>query len=279
MFLFFLAAPVRADWKDGELVEEGPGAQILMDFAENMPWIADGEDTGKYLYVIADAGCSATRQLYSLTRGYAKEMQIRWIFVDLEGGGTYNSLYEERTPQALQEAFSAQTLPADKDPKRARKIDLYATKGVVTMLVLRRMLAPTPEEFGFPTLLYGDANKVTVSVGFDPSDLKTIITSIPTVAVKSGFTPLALLADQGTVKLKPVPAGYKYMNTNSDNTPMYMMPDQKAPRVGSVASNADWPLECKGVTEDGFIAMEVTKNGGYIYCYDPAEVERIVKRK
>ncbi len=275
------AAPARADWNSGKDIntETDPiGAKTIMDFAENMPWAPDGADTGKYLYVLADAGCSATKQLYTMTRKYTKDMQIRWIFVDGGAEGTYNSLYEERTPEAVKDAFIRQVLPDDKDPKKSAKIDQYVMKGVYILLV-RQVIAPAMDQFGFPTLIYGNGEKAVVNVGLDPSGLDAIIRSIPTVPVKKDFVPLALTADQDTITLHALPKDYQYMNNGEDNTPMYMLPDTNTPRVGSVAPKLEWPFPCEGVTESGYIAMRVTQNGGCVYCYDPVEVKRILEKK
>ena len=279
--LLCLAAPTHAEWNSGNDIntETDPlAAKILMDCVENMPWIPDGVDNGKYLYVFADAGCSATKQLYTLSRKYTKDVQIRWIFIDGSGQGTYNSLYEERTPEAVKEAFMEQTLPADKDPKKSAKIDLYAVKGTYMMLI-RKLIAPATELFAYPTMVYGNGEKVIVNRGLDPSGLGDIIDSIPTVPVKKDFVPLALTADQDAVKLKPLPAGYKYVNNNSEGAVLYMMPDQNTPRVGSIPPKGEWPTSPLGVTESGYIVLEVTTNGGCVYCYDPVEVKRILEKK
>ena len=63
--LLCFVSSASAEWNSAKDVntEEGLGAVVFMSFAENMPWIADGADTGKYLYVIGEAGCSATVQL------------------------------------------------------------------------------------------------------------------------------------------------------------------------------------------------------------------------
>ena len=65
--LLLLSVSARAEWNSGKDVNtvQGIEAKRLMDFVENMPWVADGEDTGKYIYVFADAGCSATKQFYT----------------------------------------------------------------------------------------------------------------------------------------------------------------------------------------------------------------------
>ena len=127
LFLFAFALPASAEWnasKDSNILGD-PDAKVVMDFVENMPWIADGADTGKYLYVLADAGCTYTKQLYTMSRKYTKDVQIRWIFIDGQAEGTYNSLYEDRTPKALDDAFMSQTLPEDNNPEKAAKIDKY----------------------------------------------------------------------------------------------------------------------------------------------------------
>lgn len=276
-----LASPAGAgDWNsDGDrLTEKGLGAKNLIEFAENMPWIADGKDTGKYLYVLADAGCSASAELYEKTRKYTDDVQIRWIFVDPQGEGTYNSLYEERTPEALKEAFTARRLPADKDPARGAKIELYVLKAVAAML-MNKSIAPGMDGFGYPTLIYGDSETAAVSIGFEPRTLFAVIKSIPAVPVKENFVPEALTADQGAHPLLPLPAGYRYTNSHAENAPYFLMPDTKSPRVGSVLPAVESPLDCMGVTESGFIAMQITKNGGNIYCFDPEEVKKILGSK
>lgn len=274
------SSPALAEWNAAKdfSVEEGLGAKNIMEFAENMPWIADGEDTGKYLYVIADAGCSASQKLYEMMQKHTKDVQTRWIFVDLQGEGTYNSLYEERTPEALKEVFLSQMLPADKDPARSAKIDQYTSKAVV-MMVLSGQIAAGQEHFGYPTLIYGTPEKAMISTGFDPSGLNKIIAAIPPVSVRENFTPQAMTADQDAYPLKPLPAGYQYRNKNIENTPYYLMPDPSSPRMGSVRPDTDWGLECVGMTENGFIAMKITLNNGYVYCFDPAETERLAKEQ
>lgn len=278
--LFAFALPASAEWDSGGSTNTlgDFDAKIVMDFVENMPWIADGEDTGKYLYVLADAGCTYTKQLYTMTRKYAKDVQIRWIFIDGMAEGTYNSLYEERTPKALDDAFMSQTLPEDKNPERAAKIDKYVLKGFALML-MRGIIAPAPDRFAFPTLIYGTPEKVTIDLGLNVSGLDGIMKSLPVVPVKKDFTPLAVTADESQIKLLPLPKGYTYTNKNAENAPMFMMPDQNTPRLGSILAKAEWPVPCAGVTEDGYIAMQAMPNGGYVYCYDPVEVKRVLEKK
>lgn len=278
--LLLFSVPARAEWNSDKDVNtvQGVEAKRLMDFVENMPWVADGEDTGKYIYVFADAGCSATKQFYTLTRKYTKDVQIRWIFVDGQGEGTYNSLYEERTPEALKDAFMSQTLPADKDPKKAAKIDQYVIKGFF-MLLINKTLAVSTDRFAFPTFVIGTPEKAVLEAGLDPAGLGKIMGRVPTVPVKSGFVPEALTADQDAIRLLPLPDGYKYMNTNADDAPMHMMPSTSSPFLGGIIPKADWPVPCTGVTEDGFIAMQIAPNGGCIYAYDPVEVKRVLEKK
>ena len=280
LLLFTFVTPAQAEWnaaKDSNTLGD-PEAKILLDFVENMPWIADGADTGKYLYVLADAGCQYTKQLYTMTRKYTKDVQIRWIFVDGMAEGTYNSLYEERTPEALNDAFMSLTLPADKNPEQSAKIDQYVLKGFIVM-IMRGLVAPAPDRFAYPTLIYGTPEKVIVDSGLDVSGLGTVMTSLPVVPVKKDFVPLALTADESKVKLLPVPAGYKYTNNSTENAQLYMMPDQNAPRLGALLAKVESPFPCVGMTEDGFIAMKLEPTNSHIYCYDPAEVKRVQEKK
>lgn len=196
----------------------------------------------------------------------------------MQGSGEYNALYEERTPEALKDVFMSQKLPAEKNPEKARKIDQYVTKGIYT-LALRQVLTPDADRFAIPVLIYGTTEKAKVGVGFDPSGMDDLVASIPVVAVKRDFTPLALTADQDAIALLPLPSGYQYVNKNKENAPYYVMPDQKTPRLGSILPNAEWDVPCVGVTESGYIAMQVTQNGGCFYCYDPVEVKRILGKK
>ena len=277
--LLCFVSSASAEWNSAKDVntEEGLGAVIFMSFAENMPWIADGTDTGKYLYVIGEAGCSATVQLYKLSRKYTKDMQIRWIFLDGTGEGTYNSMYETRTPEAVKDLLEKELLPDDKDPKKTAKVDQYVLKAM-SIFIFRQVITADGNIY-FPTLIYGNKEKATIQVGLDPSGLGELIASIPTVPVDKDFVPLALTADQDAVPLKPLPKDYKYVNNTAENTPMYMMPDEKAPRVGSIPPKLDWPIPCVGFTESGFIAMKVLDSGGCVYCYNPEEVKRLLEKK
>ena len=112
----------------------------------------------------------------------------------------------------------------------------------------------------------------------EKAGLGGFIADIPTVPVKKGFEPLALTADQEATPLFPLPEGYKYVNRNAENTPVYMMPDQNSPRLTTILVNGEWPLKCLGATENGFIALPAMPDGGCIYCYDPVEVQRILKK-
>ena len=276
--LLCFVSTASAGWnKAGDAnTEEDRGAVVIMSFAENMPWIADGTDTGRYLYVLAKADCAACTQLYTMSRDYTKDVQIRWIFVDGSDAGAYNAMYGTRTPEAVANLLEKRLLPDDRDPKKTAKVNQYVQKAMA--VALARKMTSVDGNIYFPALIYGNKEKATIQIGLTPTALGKLMASIPTVPVDKDFVPLALTADEDAVPLKPLPEGYKYVNNTAKSTPMFIMPNQKSPNVGSIAPKADWPVLCTGFTENGFIAMELLGNSGSIYCYDPVEVNRILKK-
>ena len=268
-------SPEAAEDARGEIATyTGNHAKNMMTIVENLPWLPDGKDTGKYLYVFFSPGCQFSKELFKETRALTDSMQIRWIPVDADGD--LNSMYEERNSDTIKKAFTTMRVPSDRDKKKTAAINSYAVAGI-TWLTAGQMASPDGNVY-FPTLIYGTAEKATVGIG-PLEDMKKFIADIPVVEVKKDFSPESIELATKKIEIIPVPEFAEYENKGKDVAEIKLLPLKEAARTGGISAGDKFPIPVAGVTRSGFVAFVITEKKDCIFVEDPAFVENALKGK
>ena len=264
--LCFQGAALADDWADKTIT--GKEAENILNMLANSGWIADGPDNGKHLYVLFTATCGYCEMLYDKTRALTDEVQLRWIPMD--SGGDLDRLYENPVAQSVKNSFDGQ-LPDGVDPEKAARIRQYTIGGVI-FYIANQTIVDNPSRFGFPTLLYGEGDKLSVIVGM-PQDMPGMIKSIPQgKADDQGFVPAAYAFADRKVELLAIKS-LSYSNNNQENTSIRMMPFDDAPRLGSALPGTSG-IPVLGVTENGYAVVSFDGSNPHIYVQDKDFVQK-----
>ncbi|WP_077929150.1 hypothetical protein [Wohlfahrtiimonas populi] len=232
----------------------------ILGVLESMPWIEEGiqKGEGKYMYVLYTPTSTASQELYSKTRPYLDQVNIRWIPI-IHGENSVDGLYETRTPVALANAFQSNIIPDIKDQEYVNLLSSMTFTGFV-YLRAGTFFSPEAKSY-FPTVIYGDANKLSIDIA--PNNVEDVIGNIPVTSQRIAKPSIAELAKK-KFKLYNVEKNARYVNQSDDFVPYFLYPSQDG--IGLGAFSVDDPSNLiSGITDNGYIALDLSGRGNYIY--------------
>lgn len=254
--------PEKADdkmiGKIGVLTENH--SKNILGVLESMPWIEEGiqKGEGKYMYVLYTPTSTASQELYSKTRSYLDQVNIRWIPI-IRGENSVDGLYETRTPEALANAFQSNIIPDIKDQDY---VSLLSNMTFTGFIYLRSGSFFSPEAKSyFPTVIYGDANKLSIDIA--PNSIEDIISNIPITLQNIDKPSIADLAKK-SFKLYSVEKNARYHNESDKLAPIYLYPGVDGVKLGSLGGSFPESIISK-ITNNGYIAFDINGKGNYLY--------------
>lgn len=273
--MVFIAFPALAEgWplsKGGDprgLTRELKGglADNAFRLIDNLPWLPDGKEGDKVLYVIYTPTCPFSQKLYDATRKLTDKVQIRWIPVDPDG--SLNSMYVHRDPETVRRAFKSSQIPPDGDKTKTANINAYTAAGISYML-LARILSPDGNVY-FPTLIYGTPEKISLSIG-PVENISNIIEGLPSTqptqqpeaTTLGAIDPPVIIPTSETI----------YVNKSKARVALHLVADENSNEIGAILPGVRWPLPIQGITKDGFVVFQVSPKGASIFIYDPEFVQ------
>lgn len=131
-------------------------AENVLRLVGNLPWLPDGKEGDKVLYVIYTPTCPISQRLYDATRKLTDKVQIRWIPVDPDG--SLNSMYEQRNADMVRRAFKSSQVPPDTDTVKTANINTYSVAGISYMLVAQILSLDGNVYFSDPHLRHAGKN-------------------------------------------------------------------------------------------------------------------------
>lgn len=250
----------------------GDMAKKTLNTLQNMAWIADGKDTGRYVYVLYSPSCTYCDLLFDKTRAFTDKYQFRWILVELDGAA--RNLYEKPEVDSIRAIFKKDELPEEKNPERNARIN-EATANGFFFLMMQQSLTDNPTRFGFPALVYGDGNKLSTIIGM-PQDIAKALEQVPTVPAGKGTIPAAFALAERDVQFQPIP-DQEYENRHTTPVPVRMMPFRDAPQVATLKPGKLPGLTVTGVSPDGFVYIFIDTFEPRLYIEDQDFVDRVIK--
>lgn len=270
LLLSLVSAPALA-WDSKDF--SGDDAQRLMSVMDNLAYIADGEDNGKHLYVLFSPDCSASRAFYDVARKNPGKVQVRWIPVDPQGD--LNSMFEKSDADIIADAFVKSELPGDVDPKRTAAIARYNTSALLWLCLCEMISEDT--SLAFPTFVYGSKDKARVSIGMD-SDMNfdTFIAPIPNTGATEQPDALRFAGEAidlvRTTHIKEYAPG-------SESKTVRAFPAKDAVKLGVIKANATLPVPVVGVTQNGYLAIDMLGSQTYLFIEDEAAARAALTKK
>lgn len=277
--VFFATPALAEDWPSGKgddprgltLELKGKQAENVLRLVGNLPWLPDGKEGDKVLYVIYTPTCPISQRLYDATRKLTDKVQIRWIPVDPDG--SLNSMYEQRNADTVRRAFKSSQVPPDTDAVKTANINTYSVAGISYMLVAQ-ILSPDGNVY-FPTLIYGTPEKTSISIG-PVKNIDKLVEGLP--ATQPVQQPEALGLGAIRTEIVPTPALTQYVNKGKERVPLRLAADKNGIEVGGIPPGQSWPLPVKGVTGNGFVAFQISANGAPVFVEDPEFVQNSSKK-
>lgn len=269
---FFFTVCAHADPYEDRIVQ-GQEATNLLTMLANSGWIADGNNTGKYVYVLFEPKNSFCVRLYEDSRPHTAAVQFRWVPVDFTG--SLDGLYDapEKLEEALRGTFPPPEQPeqqSEQQPEQAQRnaqIRQYTVGGVLFYSMTRDLNDDNTSSLVFPTLVYGTGEQASIVHGV-PQDMANFLTFVPESAMfGENFIPLAYQRAGEPVRMLPV-KNMVYMNTAEQSVPVLQMPFSDAPRLGSILPGQS-DIPAIGITENGFVVLSFDGKTPHIYVEDP----------
>jgi hypothetical protein len=277
MALFLLSPHIAAAGPLDDLDEvEGHAAAVLWDVLAYLPWIAEGEDNGQYVYILYSPTCPYSEQIYKGTRNWKGDRpQLRWILLDPEL--ELNSVYESPTPEILAMMFEEEAIPEDKRPKRNERINVY-TQFALSNLANNKILPAEPEGISMPTFILGSREKIWVQPGYS-DDWRKVFAAAPKGTAADARGPNIMLHADEELKILPVQKGLGYANETGEKVMAKIGPFDDAPSFGALDPGATLPGEyLVGVTEDGYVLIGHSDARIEGVVKDPQFVQKALKK-
>lgn len=245
-------------------------AENALQILERMPWIEEGtqKGQGKYLYVFFNPASSTSKDIYTKTRPYLNQVNIRWIPIRTDKTNV-NGLYETCTPQALADAFDKGVMPKIRNQEQMNTVENMTFTGFILMRG-GRLLSPEGESY-FPTMIYGDSDKLSVVSA--PIHIEWMMNNIPLTQPKITQPTIVELAKRQPFTLHRVKEDTRYQTQEGERAPMLLYPSEDAVRVGSLGSDNP-PVIIDGMTDNGYLAIDFNGMGNFIYIKDDPRIVR-----
>lgn len=257
---------------DGYLTK--PHSKGVLSVIEQMPWIEEPALNGsqKYIYIFYFPECPASQELYEESREFLGKVNIRWIPVVRE---RYAGLLETRTPEALKDAFEKDIAP------KIENIQLTNHKLHLTITAYRFLISMgllSSDKGGHvPTIVYGDSNRLNISI--NPFFEDVIPYTPNTHAVQNPFILELAARDEPHINL--VKEKTIYQVEKGKSVKVYLTAHENSLVLGMI-SNELSPFEIAGTTDNGFIVIDISGDGHYVYlkniesltAVDPKSIEQ-----
>ncbi|MDL2267324.1 hypothetical protein LJC46_04980 [Desulfovibrio sp. OttesenSCG-928-G15] len=260
---FFFTTSAFADPYESRAVE-GQEAVNLLTMLANSGWIADGNDSGKYVYVLFEPKNTFCLRQYDDSRPFIDSVQFRWVPVDFTG--EFDKLYD--APEKLGEVLRGSAALPEQSEHAARNAQIrqYTLGGVLFYSMTRDLNDENTSSLVFPTLVYGTGEKASIVHGV-PQDMANFLTFVPTNdAFRESFIPMAYQRAEEAVRMLPV-KNMLYMNSAEQPAPVLQMPFTDAPRLGSILPGQS-DIPAIGITENGFVVLSFDGKTPHIYVED-----------
>lgn len=236
-------------------------AENTLRIVESMPWIEEGtqKGEGKYMYVLYTPTSLESKELYNKTRPYLDQVNIRWV--PILSNDSIDGLYETRTPEALEASFQSGNIP---EVKNSKYIDLVSNMTFTGFIYLRGSTALSPDfSSRFPTVIYGNADKLFISIV--PYDIEKIVNEIPVTLVNENTgQPSILELAKRKFTLYDVEKNTLYHTEKGKLAPISLFPSDDGVILGALDSDFP-PTVVAGITDNGYIALDINGRGNYIY--------------
>lgn len=252
MIFLSLSGPAVAGPLDGLPVIEGESVPHISNVLSYLPYLADGKDTGQYVYVLYSPTCDYCAALWEETRQWKGDRpQIRWIMFD--SGLDFTSVYEDFVPETLAMMFEEEAIPQDKHPKRNKQIGIYTGTTLAQLFQLGLM----PSDDGtllFPGIIICSPDKIWMQAGM-PDNWKDVLASAPK-GTPLGKQPNLMNHAGKEVKILPVKKRMAYTNQSDQTFILKPAPYDDAPSVGSIPKGHSFEAQALlGATEDGYVLL------------------------
>lgn len=252
MIFLSLSGPAMAGPLDGLPVIEGKSVSQIVNVLSYLPYIADGKDTGQYVYVLYSPTCVYSAALWKETRQWKGDRpQIRWIMFD--SGLDFPSVHEELVPETLTMMFEEETIPEDRHPERNKQLVVYT--GISLSQLFQLGLMPSDDEtLLFPGIIICSPDKIWMQSGM-PDNWKDILAATPK-GTPLGKQPNLMDHADKEIKILPVKNRMAYINQSDQTFILKPAPYDDAPSVGSIPKGHSFEAQTLvGATEDGYVLM------------------------
>lgn len=238
-------------------------AALFLNLLEEMPWIEERAriNTQRYIYVLYFPECPASQALYEESREYLQFLNIRWIpYTDREENFL---LYEERTPVVLKSAFEGRLNRKVKDMVAAKRVsDL--TISAFEYWTYQSVFSPK-NQLHFPTVIFGNKNQLSVYVS---PYIEDILNEIVKTKPSNAHPKILDFAKDNPHVIKKGTEGVIYQSERGRSLEVFLTTGKNPFFLGTWDLSI-FPNKLEGITTDGYMVIDATGEGNYLYFKDP----------